>query len=71
MNLANREILVFYKIDAEISALYLEKQKSFIPKKKYDLSHMARIVLLSTNRWPLDGAIFTEDFGSPSLLSEC
>ena len=35
----------------KISSVYLYKQK------KYELSHMARIVLFSTNRLPLDGAI--------------
>jgi hypothetical protein len=34
----------------KISAVYLEKQKSFMPKK------------ISTNRWCHGGAILSEDF---------
>ena len=49
----------------KISAVYLEKKN--IPKKYY-MSHMARIVLILTNRWPLDGAIFSEGFAFRLLI---
>ena len=32
-----------FKQILKVSAFYLEKQKSFIPKKKYDLSRTAKI----------------------------
>ena len=34
----------------KISAFYLDKQKSFVPKKTYEVYHSSRIVLFSTNR---------------------
>ena len=35
----------------KISAFYLEKQKSFIPKRKYDLGRSLYIGQESSNRW--------------------
>ena len=49
----------------EISAFYLDKQKGFIPKKRYEVyqvelvsNQVSRIVLVSTKRWYLDVLTF-------------
>jgi hypothetical protein len=36
-----------------ISAFYLDKQKSFIPKKKIEVYHVPQIALISAKRWQL------------------
>ena len=47
-----------------ISAVYLDKQKKYV----LSCGHMARILIFSTNRWPLDGVILAiNDFGPPSF----
>ena len=48
----------FIKEMLKISAFYLDKQKSFIPKKKYEVYQVSRIVLISANRWQLDVLTF-------------
>ena len=47
--------------------LSIVTNKQYFFLKKYDLSQMARVVLYSTNRGPLYGAIFSEDFDSNIL----
>ena len=42
----------------KISAFYLDKQKSFIPKKKFEVYHVPWIALISAKRWRLDVLTF-------------
>ena len=53
---------LFFKQMLKVSAFYLEKQKSFIPKKKYNLGHSLYIGQESSNRWRFAVPIFSEDF---------
>ena len=47
----------------KISAFYLEKQKRFIPPKKYNLGRTLYIGQESSNRWRFAVPIFREGFG--------
>ena len=49
----------------KVSAFYLEKQKSFIPKKIYNLGRSLYIGQESSNRWRFAVPIFREGFGFP------
>ena len=46
----------------KVSDFYLEKQKSFIPKKKYNFGRSLYIGQQSSNRWPFAVPIFREGF---------
>ena len=53
----------------KISAFYLDKQKSFIPKKKIEVYHVPWIALISAKRWRLDVLTFLiHGFGSDSIF---
>ena len=57
-----------FQTNAENFSFNLEKQKSFIPEKKYDLGRSLEIGQESSNRWRFAVPIFREGFGQKNLI---
>ena len=60
-----------FKLNLKVSAFYLEKQKSFIPKIMYILGNSLYIGQKNFNRWRFAVPIFLEGFGYIKMTLHC